>query len=463
MGERTVEQANPLGYEKLSRLLKGYAIPSVVAMLVSSLYNIVDQIFIGQGVGYLGNAATNVSYPLTTICLSIALLIGIGSASQFSLQLGAKEEENAARTVGTAVTMMIASGILYFILIEIFLHPLLNIFGATADVIPYAESYTRITAVGMPLLIVMNGMSNLARADGSPKYSMACMLTGALINTILDPIFIFVFDMGVAGAAWATVLGQVASFAMALNYIRKFKHVRLKKEYFRLKWKEGLIIASLGMSNSLTQLALTFVQIVLNNSLKYYGAQSIYGSEIPLASCGIVMKTNAILLAVIIGISQGSQPIIGFNYGAKQYERVRGIYKLAITCDLVISAVGFLLFQLCPGQIVAVFGSVDDALYYEFAIKFMRIFLFMVIINGVQMLSSNFFAAIGKPMKGALLSLTRQVLCLIPLILILPLFLGIDGILFAGPFADGIAFLITTIFISRQMKQIRQMEKMQVA
>lgn len=463
MGERTVEQVNPLGYEKLSRLLKGYAIPSVVAMLVSSLYNIVDQIFIGQGVGYLGNAATNVSYPLTTICLSIALLIGIGSASQFSLQLGAKEEENAARTVGTAVTMMIASGILYFILIEIFLHPLLNIFGATADVIPYAESYTRITAVGMPLLIVMNGMSNLARADGSPKYSMACMLTGALINTILDPIFIFVFDMGVAGAAWATVLGQVASFAMALNYIRKFKHVRLKKEYFRLKWKEGLTIASLGMSNSLTQLALTFVQIVLNNSLKYYGAQSIYGSEIPLASCGIVMKTNAILLAVIIGISQGSQPIIGFNYGAKQYERVRGIYKLAITCDLVISAVGFLLFQLCPGQIVAVFGSVDDALYYEFAIKFMRIFLFMVIINGVQMLSSNFFAAIGKPMKGALLSLTRQVLCLIPLILILPLFLGIDGILFAGPFADGIAFLITTIFISRQMKQIRQMEKMQVA
>lgn len=463
MGERTVEQANPLGYEKLSRLLKGYAIPSVVAMLVSSLYNIVDQIFIGQGVGYLGNAATNVSYPLTTICLSIALLIGIGSASQFSLQLGAKEEENAARTVGTAVAMMIASGILYFILIEIFLHPLLNIFGATADVIPYAESYTRITAVGMPLLIVMNGMSNLARADGSPKYSMACMLTGALINTILDPIFIFVFDMGVAGAAWATVLGQVASFAMALNYIRKFKHVRLKKEYFRLKWKEGLIIASLGMSNSLTQLALTFVQIVLNNSLKYYVAQSIYGSEIPLASCGIVMKTNAILLAVIIGISQGSQPIIGFNYGAKQYERVRGIYKLAITCDLVISAVGFLLFQLCPGQIVAVFGSVDDALYYEFAIKFMRIFLFMVIINGVQMLSSNFFAAIGKPMKGALLSLTRQVLCLIPLILILPLFLGIDGILFAGPFADGIAFLITTIFISRQMKQIRQMEKMQIA
>lgn len=463
MGERTVEQVNPLGYEKLSRLLKGYAIPSVVAMLVSSLYNIVDQIFIGQGVGYLGNAATNVSYPLTTICLSIALLIGIGSASQFSLQLGAKEEENAARTVGTAVTMMIASGILYFILIEIFLHPLLNIFGATADVILYAESYTRITAVGMPLLIVMNGMSNLARADGSPKYSMACMLTGALINTILDPIFIFVFDMGVAGAAWATVLGQVASFAMALNYIRKFKHVRLKKEYFRLKWKEGLTIASLGMSNSLTQLALTFVQIVLNNSLKYYGAQSIYGSEIPLASCGIVMKTNAILLAVIIGISQGSQPIIGFNYGAKQYERVRGIYKLAITCDLVISAVGFLLFQLCPGQIVAVFGSVDDALYYEFAIKFMRIFLFMVIINGVQMLSSNFFAAIGKPMKGALLSLTRQVLCLIPLILILPLFLGIDGILFAGPFADGIAFLITTIFISRQMKQIRQMEKMQVA
>lgn len=451
------QQTNALGYEKLPKLLRGYAIPSIIAMLVSSLYNIVDQIFIGQGVGYLGNAATNVAYPLTTICLAIALLIGIGSASRFSLELGAGRKENAELAVGNAVSMMVIFGILYVIIIELFLHPLLIAFGSTSEVLPYAESYTRITAVGMPLLIITNGMSNLARADGSPKYSMTCMLVGAIINTILDPLFIFVFDMGVAGAAFATVIGQFFSFLMAANYLRHFKHIDLKRNHFIPKIQEWISIASLGMSNSLNQVAITFVQIVLNNSLTYYGSMSVYGSEIPLASCGIVMKTNAILLAIIIGISQGSQPIIGFNYGAKQYDRVRGIYKLAISCNLVISLIGFLLFQFCPRQIISIFGTGDD-LYFTFAIKFMRIFLFMVIVNGVQLISSNFFAAIGKPIKGVFLSLTRQVIFLVPLLLILPIFFGIDGILFAAPVADAIAFLTTMILIRLEMKKMKTME-----
>ena len=205
---------NPLGTQPLPKLLKTYAVPSIIAMVVSSLYNIVDQVFIGQGVGYLGNAATNVAFPLTTICLAIALLIGVGSASRFSLELGAGEKEHAAVSVGTAFCMMVVCGLIYAALIQIFLVPLLTIFGATPDVLPYAESYTRITALGMPLLIITNGMSNLARADGSPKYSMTCMLVGAVINTILDPLFIFVFNMGVAGAAWATVIGQFFSFVM---------------------------------------------------------------------------------------------------------------------------------------------------------------------------------------------------------------------------------------------------------
>ena len=430
-------EGNPLGYERLPRLLKSYAVPSVIAMLVSSLYNIVDQIFIGQGVGYLGNAATNVAYPLTTICLSIALLIGIGSASRFSLELGARRKESAAQAVGTAVCMMVLFGVIYVVLIELFLHPLLTVFGATKDVMPYAESYTRITAVGMPLLILTNGISNLARADGSPKYSMTCMLVGAVINTILDPIFIFVLHQGVAGAALATVIGQVFSCLMALNYLRRFSHVELRRSHFRLRLPVCLKIASLGMSNSLNQLAITFVQIVLNNSLTYYGAHSVY-----------------ILLAVIIGISQGSQPIIGFNYGARQYERVLGIYRLAITCNLIISGIGFLLFQLFPRQIIALFGT-GDALYFEFAIKFLRIFLFMVIINGVQLISANFFAAIGKPVKGVVLSLTRQVFFLVPLILILPLVWGIEGIMFAGPIADFAAFITTMILIRREMGHIR--------
>ncbi|OUQ21371.1 MATE family efflux transporter [Lachnoclostridium sp. An14] len=452
------QRENPLGYEKISTLLKGFAIPSVIAMLVSSLYNIVDQIFIGQGVGYLGNAATNVAYPLTTICLAIALLIGIGSASRFSLYLGGGMKDKAAKVVGNGVCMMFAFGILYTVLVEIFLVPMLTAFGATADVMPYAISYTRITAVGMPLLIVTNAMSNLARADGSPKYSMTCMLVGAILNTILDPIFIFVFDMGVAGAAIATVIGQFFSFLMALRYIWHFKNVELERSHFRLSLEESLSTASLGMSNSLNQVAITLVQIVLNNSLTYYGAQSAYGMEIPLAACGIVMKTNAILLSIIIGISQGSQPIIGFNYGAAQYDRVRKTYKLAIQCDLVISAIGFCLFQFFPRQILSLFGS-GDALYYEFATRFMRIFLFMIIVNGIQIISSNFFAAIGKPVKGLLLSMTRQVIFLIPLILILPLFLGIEGIVFAGPVADFAAFLVTATFIAREMKMMKGLER----
>lgn len=454
-----VESRNPLGYEKLPTLLKSFAIPSIIAMLVSSLYNIVDQIFIGQGVGYLGNAATNVAYPLTTICLAIALLIGIGSASLFSLNLGAGEKEAAARAVGTAITMMVLFGILYAVLVQIFLHPMLTAFGATEEVMPYAIQYTRITALGMPFLILNNGLSNLARADGSPKYSMTCMLVGAVINTILDPVFIFIFHMGVAGAALATIIGQIISCAVAVRYIGKFRHIELKREYFRLHGRLCRTIASLGMSNSLNQVAITFVQIVMNNSLTYYGALSPYGKEIPLAACGIVMKTNAILLAVIIGISQGSQPIIGFNYGARQYDRVRGIYKLAISCNLIISAVGFLLFQICPRQILSVFGN-GDALYFEFGVKFMRIFLMMVLLNGVQLLSSNFFAAIGKPLKGMLLSLTRQVFFLIPLLLILPFFFGIDGIMFAAPVADLLAFIVTVLLIAREMKRMRLASQM---
>lgn len=456
--EQTQTVQNPLGYKKIPSLLAAFAIPSIIATLVSSLYNIVDQVFIGQGVGYLGNAATNVSYPLTTICLAISLLIGVGSASRFSLSLGAGEQEEACRVVGNGICMMLLSGIIYAVLIEIFLYPMLNAFGATAENLSYAVSYSHIIALGMPFQVITTGMSNLIRADGSPKYSMTCMLIGAVINVILDPVFIFIFHLGVAGAAWATIIGQFFSFLSAILYIRKFRSVRLEQKHFRLTLKGCAATASLGMSNSLNQVAITLVQVVMNNSLTYYGAMTVYGKDIPLAACGIVMKTNAILLAFFIGLSQGSQPIIGFNYGARQYPRVRRTYRLAITCSFVISSIGFILFQFFPYQIISLFGK-GDALYYEFAIHFMRTFLFMVIVNGVQLISSNFFSAIGKPVKGLLLSMTRQVFFLIPLVLILPLFAGIDGILYAGPVADGIAFVVSVALISLEMKKMRQLER----
>ena len=396
---------NQLGCEKISTLLRRFALPSITSTLVSSLYNIVDQIFIGQGVGYLGNAATNVSYPFSTICLAIALLVGIGSASRFSLFLGQKKQEDAAKVAGSGVVLMAMAGLLYAAIGECLLEPLLRIFGATADVLPYARQYAGITLLGMPFLIVTNGLSNLIRADGSPKYSMICMVSGAIANTILDPIFIFVCKWGVFGAALATVIGQLLSFVLAVIYLGRFKTIRLKRSDFHLTLRGTLRTFSMGISSCVNQIAITLVQIVLNNSLTYYGALSIYGTDIPLAACGIVMKTNAILLSVIVGISQGVQPLIGFNYGAGQYKRVREAYLLAIRWNFIVSAVGFCLFEFVPYPIISIFGSGND-LYMEFAVKFMRIFLFMVLVNGVQLLSSNFFTAIGKATRGLLLSLT---------------------------------------------------------
>lgn len=458
----TAAAPNPLGVRPLPELLRSFAIPSVLAMLVSSLYNIVDQIFIGNGVGYLGNAATNVAFPLSTICLSIALLIGVGGAARFNLSLGHGDRDQAQRTVGAAFSMMVILGLAYMVLVELFLPDLLRLFGATAEVMPYAIDYTRITAVGMPLLIITNAMSNLARADGSPRYSMTCMLLGAVINTILDPIFIFVCHWGVAGAAWATVIGQAASFLMALNYLRLFRNIRLTLPDFRPSLREWRRIAALGLSNSCNQLAITFVQIVLNNSLTYYGALSVYGSEIPLAASGIVIKVNAILTGIIVGISQGTQPIISFNYGAGQYDRVRGAYALAVKISLAISAVGFVAFEFFPRQIVALFGT-GDPLYFEFAVLFMRCYLFMVVVNCVQLLSSNFFAAIGKPIRGVLLSLTRQVFFLVPLLLILPRFFGLTGILFTAPIADAIAFVTSVLVVRGEMRRLRDAEAARTA
>lgn len=444
---------NPLGFEKVPTLLRKFALPSITAMLVSSLYNIVDQVFIGQGVGYLGNAATNVSYPLSTICLAISLLIGIGSASRFSLYLGQRQPDKAAGIAGNAVCLGVLAGALYLLVGELFLTPMLRVFGATEEILPYAQQYAGITLLGMPLLILTNAISNLIRADGSPKYSMVCMVAGAIVNCILDPVFIFLFHWGVAGAAWATVLGQILSFLLALRYLWKFKTIRLEKSSFRLHGKDCLRTFYMGTSSCINQVAITIVQIVLNNSLTYYGALSDYGQEIPLAACGIVMKTNAILLSVIVGISQGVQPIIGFNYGAKQYARVKQAYLLAIRWNFVVSAVGFVLFQFFPRTIISLFGT-GDKLYFDFAVLFMRTFLFMVLVNGVQLLSSNFFTAIGKALRGLLLSLTRQVFFLIPLILILPLWLGIFGVLLAGPIADFIAFIVSVVLVRREFKHM---------
>lgn len=459
MDKVMIQEKNPLGYEKISKLIKKFAIPSIVAMIISSLYNIVDQIFIGKGVGMLGNAATNVSFPLTTICIAIALLIGVGSAAKFSLSLGKGDKDEAGKVVGNAIWMMVILGTLYCALGLIFLKPLLNAFGATKENFPYAYSYSQITLIGMPFLIINNALSNLIRADGSPKYSMTSMIVGAVINTILDPIFIFVFDMGVAGAAIATVISQIISCTISVLYISKFKRVELNREAFKLDIHRCFNISLLGASNFLNQAAICIVQIVMNNSLTHYGELSIYGEDIPLASFGVVMKVNSIFISFFVGVNQGTQPILGYNYGAKQYDRVKETYKKSLLINIIVATISLLTFQLFPKAIISIFGNGEEsALYFEFAIMAMRIFLSMIIAVGIQFVSSNFFASIGQPIKEVALSFSRQILFVIPLMLILPLFMGIKGIMFAGPISDFLACIISVVFMIFQFKKIKTLE-----
>ena len=429
---------NSLGTVPVKKLLINFAVPSIIAMLVSALYNIVDQFFIGRSIGTLGNAATNIVFPLSTSCVALSLLFGIGGASTFNLAMGAKKEHEGAFYIGNAATLLFSSGIILCIIVQLFTNPLLKFFGSPENVMQYAIPYTRITSLGFPFLIFATGGGHLIRADGSPKYTMICNLTGAVINTILDPILIFGFNLGMAGAAIATIIGQICSGLLVINYIRNYKTVNLKLEHLKLKWLYTERIISLGASPFFNQIAMMVVQIVMNNSLTYYGASSVYGESIPLACSGIINKVNMIYFSIIIGTSQGLQPIVSFNYGAKQYSRVKEAYILASKYGFIISSIAFVIFQIFPRQIISLFGSGSE-MYYEFAASYFRIFLFFTFLNFVQPITSNFFTAIGKPMKGILLSLTRQIIFLLPLIIVFPLFIGIDGIMFAGPVADFMA------------------------
>lgn len=455
-------ERNQLGEEKIGRLLVRFAVPSVISMLVSALYNIVDQIFIGNGIGINGNAATNVAFPLSTLCTSLALLFGIGGAANFNLCMGAGEHKKAGKYVGNAIFLLLSSGILLCVLVRIFLQPLMLLFGATEDTLAYSLEYTGITSFGFPFLILSTGGSALIRADGSPKFSMACMLSGAVINTIFDPLFIFGFQMGMAGAAWATVLGQIISGCMVLWYLLHFRSVRLEKQYFLPKLRCCLRVAALGTSNCFNQIAMMVVQVVMNNTMTFYGALSVYGQEIPLACSGIINKVNMIFFSLVIGISQGLQPITSFNYGAKKYGRVWNSYRLAVTAGTAISLVSFLCFQLFPRQIISLFGSGSEE-YFVFAERYFRIFLFCTFINGIQPITSNFFTSMGKAPRGVLMALTRQVIFLLPLLVILPMFWGIDGVMYAGPIADTAAALLAIVLVVIERKKLLAMEKTQAA
>lgn len=449
------QEQNPLGTAPVGGLILKFAIPAIISMLVSALYNIVDQIFIGQGVGMLGNAATNVAFPVTTIATALALLLGIGGASNYNLEMGAGREKKASSIAGTALSTLVITGVILAVAVLLFLRPLLSLFGATTDVMPYAVDYLGITAVGLPFYALSIGGNHIVRADRSPTYSMTCVLTGAIINTILDPLFIFGFGWGIKGAAWATVIGQVVSGILVVIYFGKFRKMYLELSMLKPSSECLKAIISLGMASCINQIAMAIVQIVLNNILRYYGGLSVYGSDIPIACVGVISKVNQVFMAICIGISQGCQPIWGFNYGAKKYDRVRLAYRYSMIACTAIATVFFLCFQLFPHQIVSIFGTGSD-LYFQFAERYLKIFMFMTFANGIQPMSSGFFTSIGKAKLGIVMSLTRQVLFLLPLIVVFSLIMGIDGVMYAGSIADAAALSLAILFARRELGAMKK-------
>ena len=453
MGQAIEKQQNPLGYEPVQKLLAQFALPAVISMLVSAVYNIVDQIFIGQGVGFLGNAATTVSFPIVTIMLSISTLLGAGGSAYAAIKLGEKREEEAERTLGNVFMLLLAAGVLLAAVGLIFLDPILHLFGATSQNLEYSRDYASIILIGAPFNMLSVGLSNMARTDGNPRLSMYSMVIGCALNTVLDPIYIFIFGWGVKGAAIATITSQILSAVVLTVYFLSRGKMRLRRANLRPAGHICKTVIALGVSSCITQLASTILQIAMNNSLVYYGNQSPVGGDIALSAMGIVVKVSAILIAVDIGIGIGSQPILGFNRGANQPRRIKQTYRIAVTMATIVSTAGWLVCILAPQLLLRLFGS-GGQLFTDFAVKCMRIFMFGVFCSGFQIVTTSYFQATGQPLKASALSMLRQLILLIPLILVLPLFMGLDGILYAGPIADITAGILVFCFAVHEMRRL---------
>lgn len=449
----TIRTKNPLGYQPIGRLLMKFAIPSVVSMLVNALYNIVDQIFIGQGVGYLGNAATTVVFPLMTIILAVGTMLGAGGSAYAAIKLGEKDENEAENTLGNQFLMLVIIGIFITVIGYVFLTPILTLFGATPQNMTYSKQYASIILFGTTFNLLGIGLSNMARTDGNPNVAMYSMLVGAVLNTVLDPFYIFVLHWGVIGAAIATVTSQVIGALILLYYFTRKGNLRLKKEHMKLKPKLCFTIFNLGISSCITQTAATIMQIVMNNSLVIYGNMTTIGGDVALSAMGIVLKVSMIITSVCVGIGIGAQPILGFNKGANQPKRIKSTYKRAAMIATLTSIGGWILCISFPNMILSLFGK-ENAVFTEFAVKCMRTYMFGIFCAGFQITATSYFQATGQPLKASILSMMRQLILLIPLLIILPMFMGLDGILYAGPIADITSGIVVFYFISHEMKNL---------
>ena len=445
---------NPLGIVPVSKLLLKFAGPAVISMLVASLYNIVDQVFIGWGVGMLGNAATNVMYPIPTISISVGLLAGIGGAANYNICSGEKREEDGLRFTGNSFFLQILMGLMIMAVVLMFLRPLLHLFGATDQVMPYAIDYTRVIAYGIPFFVVGTGGQHLIRADRSPMYSMLCAIAGAAVNVVLDPVFIFALHWGVKGAAWATVIGQLLTAFLIFYYFLRKASMRLEKGHFKPGKNYCKRIFALGAGATVFNLTIALSQIVMNNVIRAVGPASDYGVEIPLACVGIIVKVEQIFHGIFIGIHQGCQPVVGYNYGAKKYDRVRETYLCAARVCIIIGAAFFVIFMLFPREILALFGT-EEAMFFEFGIRFFRIYLIFALLNAIPLLTSGFFTAMGKGLQASLIPVVKNLFTFIPLLLLLSAFLGLDGVMYAGAISDAIVIMISFLMARKQLKELR--------
>lgn len=454
-----------LGKDNINKLLLSFALPCVISMLINSIYNIVDQIFIGKGVGTLGNAATNVIFPLVIIFNAVAGLIGNGAAANLSLKLGEGKKEEGGKIIGSAVTISFILALILSVLSYIFLPKLVYMFGCTNSVYKYAIDYGRIIILGAPFMIIYSSLSQLIRADGSPKYSMILLVIGAIINIILDPIFIFVFHLGVKGGAIATVIGQVVSFIMAIFYLKKVKSVKLNKSSFFID-RSILRTLGLGLSSFITQGTVLALFIFMNNMMTKYGVYTKYGADIPLSVYGVISKINSLFISTILGISIGAQPIIGYNYGAGNYKRVKETLRKVLIINCVVGICFNIIFFLFPESIVSIFISKTDSnykLFLEFAVVICHSFLLLMGINFLEMTTSIVVQSLGNVKKATMVSFIRQIILFIPLACILCITFnkGIYGVLNAGPIADSITFIIAIFVLKSEYKKLSKMEQNQ--
>lgn len=452
-----------LGKENINKLLISFAIPCVISMLINSVYNIVDQIFIGKGVGTLGNAATNVIFPLVIIFNAVAGLIGNGAAANLSLKLGEGKKEEGGKIVGSAVTVSIIFSLVLSVIAYFFLPKLVYMFGCTKNVYQYAIDYGRIIILGAPFMIIYSALSQLIRADGSPKYSMVLLVVGAILNIILDPIFIFTFNMGVKGGAIATVIGQIVSFVMAILYLKKVKSVKLEKESFKVD-KSITRTLGLGLSSFITQSTVLALFVFMNNMMTKYGALTKYGADIPLSVYGVISKINSLYISTILGISIGAQPIIGFNYGAGNYERVKETLRKVLTLNLIVGLIFNIIFYLFPKEIVSIFITNSDPnykLFLEFAVIICHSFLLVMGLNFLEMTTSITVQSLGNVKKATMVSFIRQIILFIPIACFMAIYLhkGIYGVLNAGPIADAITFFIALVIFYSEYRKLSIKEK----